>query len=76
MKTFLKNLWIKFVALINKFNWKIKFIFKGIKGDNIKYDKTWLLIPSLFGHNTDKEIEIGFIWFGFGIKLVISKKAA
>ena len=85
MKTFLKNLWLgivavvkflwtKLVTFINKFNWNLKLVFKGIEGDNTKYDKIWLIVPSLYGRRINKEIEIGLMWLGVGLKMVVSRK--
>ena len=74
MKAFLLKIWTAIKSFFGKFNWKLKLAFKGIEGDNTKNDTIWLLIPTIYGRHIDKETEIGFMWFGIGFKLVVSKK--
>ncbi len=85
MKAFLQKLWewlkktAKFIwndviSFLGKFNYSLKFISKGIKNDNTKDDRVWMIIPTLFTRGVNKSVEIGFVWFGVGFKLIISKK--
>lgn len=67
-------LWAKITTFIKKFNYKLQFVSKGIKGDNTETDKTWIIIPTIYGRKIEKIIEVGIMWFGVGIKIVITKK--
>ena len=74
MKKFFKNLWEKISSFFKKFNYKIGFVSKGIKGDNVVGNRYSLIFPSLFISDIENSKEIGIIWFTFGIKLMITKK--
>lgn len=74
--TWIKLQWAKLVAAVNEYTWRIKPVTKGVDGINTPENKVWMIAPSLFtrANKTINQAELGFVWFGFGLKLQATKK--
>lgn len=72
----IKLQWAKLVAAAREYTWQIKGVTRGLDGINTPDNRVWLVVPSLFtrGNKETATVDIGVVWFGFGVKLNIERK--